>query len=86
MQMIQEAADGDFIANPALVGILIIVAVIVAIYWYKTHCPNCKRIFTRELIKKDKAGRLPLVLSNKERRTYRCKNCQHAWDIVVEVD
>ena len=84
--MIQQAAEGDFIANTALLGVLIIIAVIVAIYWYKTHCPNCKRIFTRQLIKKDKAGRLPNVISNKERRHYRCKHCQHEWDEVAEVN
>ena len=84
--MFQQAAEGDFIGNPALLGVLLIALVIVAIYWYNTHCPNCKRIFTRELIKKDKAGRLPTVLSNKERRHYRCKHCGQEWDKVVEVD
>ena len=84
--MFQQAAEGDFISNPALLGVLIILVVIAAVYWYNTHCPNCKRIFTRELIEKGKAGRLPTVLSNRERRHYRCKNCGHEWDKVVDVD
>lgn len=84
--MILQAAEEPFIANPALVGVLIIAAVIVVIFWYKTHCPNCKRVFTRELIKKDQAGKLPVWISNKERRHYRCKHCGHEWDAVVEVD
>lgn len=84
--MFQQAAEGDFISNPILVFAILLLIVIVAIFWYTTHCPNCKRIFTRELIKKDKAGRLPTVLSNRERRHYRCRNCGHEWDKVVDVN
>ena len=84
--MFQQAAEGDFISSPALLGIFLIAFVILAIYWYNTHCPNCKRIFTRKLIKKGKAGRLPTAISNKERRHYRCKNCGHEWDKVNYVD
>ncbi len=81
-----QEVEGDFIANPALVGILLIASVALAVYWYNAHCPNCKRIFTRELMKKGKAGRLPTMISHKERRHYRCKHCGHEWDKVVDVD
>lgn len=84
--MFQQAADGDFISNPILLFLLILAVVIAALYWYNTHCPNCKRVFTRELIKKGKAGRLPTVISNRERRHYRCKHCGHEWDVVKDVD
>ncbi len=84
--MILQAAEEPFIANPALLGVLIIVAVIIVIFWYQTHCPNCKRVFTRELVKRDQAGKLPTWISNKERRHYRCKHCGHEWDKVNEVD
>ena len=86
MAIFQEAAEGDFIANPALLSILLIAAVVLAIFWYNTHCPNCKRIFTRELIEKGKAGLLPTVISGKERRRYRCKHCHHEWEKNVYVE
>lgn len=84
--MFIQAPQGQFIANPVVLGVIIILVVVVAIYWYATHCPNCKRIFTRELQKKERAGRLPSVITNKERRHYRCKRCGHQWDKVVEID
>jgi hypothetical protein len=83
--MFLQAAEGDFIAYPALIGVLLILAVVAVIYWYNTHCPNCKRIFTRELIHKEKAGRLPTWISGRERRQYRCKQCGHQWEKVVDL-
>lgn len=82
---LQEAESG-FITYPALLGVVLILAVVAAVYWYNTHCPNCKRVFTRELVKKGKAGKLPTAINNKERRYYRCKHCQHEWDKVVHVN
>ncbi|MCO5182714.1 MAG: hypothetical protein M9928_01060 [Anaerolineae bacterium] len=81
-----QAAEGDFIANPGLLGILIIAGAILAFYWYRTHCPNCKRIFTRETIKKEKAGLLPTAISGKERRHYRCKHCGNEWEATHYVE
>jgi hypothetical protein len=83
---ILAAQSGNFIPNPALLGVILILAVIVGVYWYNTHCPNCNRIFTRDLYKKGKAGRLPTVLSGKERRYYRCKNCGHEWEKDIYTD
>ncbi|MDX1414153.1 MAG: hypothetical protein R3293_08175 [Candidatus Promineifilaceae bacterium] len=84
--MILQAAEGDFISNPILIFVILLVIVVAVSYWYKTHCPNCKRVFTREMIQKEKAGRLPTVISNRERRHYRCKNCGHEWDKVHDVN
>jgi transposase-like protein len=75
-----QAAEGGTSLFPAFVGIVLIVGAILAIYWRNTHCPNCKRIFTRETTKKEKAGLLPTAISGKERRHYRCKHCGTEWD------
>ncbi|MFN2135150.1 MAG: zinc-ribbon domain-containing protein [Candidatus Promineifilaceae bacterium] len=83
--LLQETAEGDFIAYPILVFFFLVAIVAVAIYWYTTHCPNCQRIFTRELVKKEKGGLLPTAISGKERRTYRCKQCGHEWQKTVYV-
>ena len=69
-----------------IIGLLLILASIAFFFWKQTHCPNCYRIFTRQLQKKGKAGLLPTMISGKERRHYRCSNCGHGWDKVIYSD
>jgi hypothetical protein len=84
--MLQQATETAFIPYPGLLGLLIIAGVILYFYWRNTHCPNCKRIFTRKVVKKEKGGLLPTMISGRERRTYQCSHCNHKWDKVIHVD
>jgi len=68
------------------IGFFILLAIPAYIFWNQTHCPNCNRVFVRKLEKKEKAGLLPTAISGKERRHYRCSNCDHVWDQEVYSD
>ncbi len=69
-----------------VIGVIILLAIPAWLFWKQTHCPNCKRVFTRKLEKKEKAGLLPTVISGKERRHYRCSHCGNTWDQEVYTD
>ncbi|MCA9952138.1 MAG: hypothetical protein KDE48_20950 [Anaerolineales bacterium] len=69
-----------------VIGGVILLVIFVGIFWYKTHCPQCRRVFTRKLEKKEKAGLLPTAISGKERRHYRCSHCGHLWEQEVYTD
>ncbi len=69
-----------------VIGALILLIIPAVIFWHNTHCPQCKRVFTRKLEKKEKAGLLPTAISGKERRHYRCSHCGNTWNKEVYSD
>ena len=56
--------------------------------WWRLRCPNCNRIFTRELIDKKTTRRELLVFKAEERFVYQCRRCNHTWhrDVRYEND
>jgi phage terminase large subunit GpA-like protein len=54
--------------------------------WWRLRCPNCNRVFTRQVVDRQTTRKELLVFKAEERLTYQCRRCDHVWYRDVRYD
>ncbi|NJN82624.1 MAG: hypothetical protein HC802_10375 [Caldilineaceae bacterium] len=52
----------------------------------RSRCPNCGRLFARNIVRKEVTKRSILLMATEELQHYECKYCHHNWKKLVSVN